>query len=810
MRLKNILATPHPFGNQIELTWVNPDLVQFPGVRVVRRRDSHPVTPIDGDLVVEGIDLPYEINDDGEGLYQLLDTGPLRGETVYYYAFFPYESDPPDYVIDRYNRASAMVTAPYDLAGQMAGLLPGIYHRYDTAVPHNPPDEMLAIDRERGFLRRFLDLPGGQLDQSYSFIRALLDLHNLDRVDGRLLPLLAQWIGWKTDYKLEIESQRNEIRQAPAIYQTVGIIPTVEATVKRISRWESRTKEFVHNVFRTNQPERLNIWSKLRNSAGVWDEPTTPLSLDFAYEGRPAAVRDGDGLLWLFYQTLRKGRWDIWFKTLSTFTIDISLETDLDDHVISTALIAAFAAGGFILLPNAVVATVGDEWMISDDDQGETYRIREDAGQLRVYRWTPSQPLTNSPTLDRHPATAVQGSAHWLFWDVCDEETQTWRIDFCSRSGDDWTLPETFTLPDVDPPVPQPERKRPLTVADDAGGLWLFWLEKVGTRWLLKYNRHDGIDWELDPAADFPLTAGGDDPRVEGDPFVLFHPSAPAGPLWVFWARQEATAVPGQTRWSVVYRTKGSLNTAVSDWSDINTVPKAADDDHDREPAAIIDSAGNIELFWSSNRDGSYSVWRNTLDVAADTWGTAEAITETPYSQRDPLPLAHNDSLLLLYRANQSLTYQSQVYGATETTDFRYVGATTAHTRNTAKIGLRQAFEDFQTYTYDAGQAGQRTNDDWYGRDTIGLYLAPDTMDDDKINNGIIRISRVLAEFMPITDRVVFITKPDLHTEHIYTYALPGATEPRFIGDSYNDDFVSALGGGALGPDEDFADDLGP
>jgi hypothetical protein len=761
MRLKNILAFPHPYGNQIELTWINPDPVQYPGVHLRRQEGTHPATPLDGELVVEGLNLHDDVNDAGEGLYQFLDVGPLKGETVYYYTWFLYESDPPDYLIDRYNRTAAMATAPYNMAGQMAELLPGIYHRYDTAVPQNPPDEMLAIDRERGLLRRFLDLPGGQLDQSYSFIRALLDLHNLDRVDGRLLPLLAQWIGWKTDYKREIESQRNEIRQAPAIYQTIGIIPTVEATVKRISSWESRTKEFVHNVFRANQPERLNVWARLRSSSGVWDEPTTPLSLDFAYEGRPAAVRDGDGLLWLFYQTLRKGRWNIWFKTLSTFTMDMSLQTDLDNRIISTALIAAFAAAGFTLSPNAAVETVGDEWLISDDDHGQTYRIRGDGGQLHVYRWTPSQPLTNGPTMDRHPVTAVQGSTHWLFWDVYDGQTKSWRIDFRTRTGTDWSVAESFALPDVDPPVPQPERKRPLTVADDAGGLWLLWLEKVGTSWRLKYNRHDGTGWELDPAADFPLTIGGDDPRVEGDPFVLFHPSAPTQPLWLFWGRQETTAEPGSTRWSIVYRTKGGLDAAVSDWSDIHTLPKADEDDHDREPAAIVDGAGNIELFWSSNRDGSWSVWRNTLDVAAAAWETAEAVTSSPYSQRDPLPLADDDGLLLIYRANQSLTYQSQVYGATETIDFRYAGSTTAHSRNAAKIGLRQEFGDFQTYTYDTGQAGQRTNEDWYGRDTIGLYLAPDTMDADKINQGITRIDRILAEFMPITDRAVFITQTD-------------------------------------------------
>ena len=92
------------------------------------------------------------------------------------------------------------------------------------------------------------------------------DLHDLDKVDSRLLPLLAQWIGWQIDHRLEVDVQRNDIRNAPHLYKSIGLIPTVEATVKRLVGWESRTKEFVHNVFRSNQPERLNLWVREQNS----------------------------------------------------------------------------------------------------------------------------------------------------------------------------------------------------------------------------------------------------------------------------------------------------------------------------------------------------------------------------------------------------------------------------------------------------------------------------------------------------------------------------------------------------------------
>jgi hypothetical protein len=217
LRLEDITATPNALGNRIDLKWYNPEPGKFPGVLIVRKESTYPTSPEDGFIVAEGEDLNSAVDKN------------LKGETVYYYMLFPFKGDPPEYQIDLHNRAAAMATSPYNIAGQMYDLLPRIYHRYDTVLPKSIPDGMAEEDKQRGQLRRFLDLPGNKLDQLYSFAKAVLDFHNLEKVDGQLLPLLAQWIGWKTDHNLEIDSQRNEIRNAPALYKTIGIIPTVEA-----------------------------------------------------------------------------------------------------------------------------------------------------------------------------------------------------------------------------------------------------------------------------------------------------------------------------------------------------------------------------------------------------------------------------------------------------------------------------------------------------------------------------------------------------------------------------------------------------
>jgi hypothetical protein len=396
---------------------------------------------------------------------------------------------------------------------------------------------------------------------------------------------------------------------------------------------------------------------------------------------------------------------------LSTFTIALALQSDLEGGAISIGLQQAFADEGFSLSLHATIEKKGSEWLVTDTENGETYVVVEENGQLNVYRWAPSQPLTNRAPIDKHPTAVVRGGTLWVFWGTYDENEQKWHINHRTRTGGVWSAIES-SAPFADTTN---ERKTPWSVVDNAGGLWLFWLERVGTRWQMKYNRHDGTAWELAPAASSPLDAG-EDPRVESDLYVLFHPTDASQSLWAFWARKVPTGAPEQTRWSVAYRVKGGIDPSVSDWSQIRTLPQAAPDDNDREPAAIISADGNIEIFWSSNRNGSWSIWRNTLDTTTHTWGAAEPVTENLYSQRAPLPIVTDTGMTLIYRSNESIPYSSKVYGATETVDFRYAGCTTVDTRNAGKITLRGLFDDFQTYTYDT----QRTNDDWYARDTVG------------------------------------------------------------------------------------------
>ncbi|MBI5559216.1 MAG: hypothetical protein HY885_16455 [Deltaproteobacteria bacterium] len=732
MRLTAITAIACPSGNGITLSWTNPDPAGFPGIRVVRRQKTFPVSPTDGVVVAHGINLQTGFTAEGQALHAVTDQG-LQGENHYYYTLFPYQGDPPLYAFDSHNRCLAMATAPHGFGARMFDQLPRIYHRYDT-VGTDDPDVPAGLS-QAGQLRRFLEAPGSMLDLLYSHAGAALNLHNTERMDGRLLPLLAQWIGWRIDYRLEIDAQRNEISHAPHLYKTVGLIPTVEATVKRLTNWESRIKEFVHNIFLSNNPERLNLWNLTLDDAGQWQEGETPFSLHFAYEGRVAAITDTTtGEVRLFYHALRKNCWDIWCKT----------------------------------------------WSAADG-------------------WSQSCALSDGSAIDKHPAAALLGNTLWLFWSSHDQQTGAWSILYRQRSGSGWSAATPFG------PVTS-QRRSPAATIDGSGGLWLFWLEQEDGRWRMKYNRYDGAAWQLAAPALFPQEAGFD-ARVESEPVVLSFISGGVERLLVLWSRQEPAALPGQTRWTVACRIKASLDPLTSaDWGPILLKPKDTPDISDSDPFAQIEPDGSVEIFFSSDQGGSWSLWRTGLDTISHTWAAAGQISRSPYTERYPLPLSVNGGRVLLYRSNRNLTYSSEVYKATRTMDLRHAGSVTCMAANIAKNGLRNTFTDFQAYTHDAGSGGKMTDSNWYSRQTIGIYLTPDTEDPTLILRNQKLLRGVLHQFLPIQVRYVFIIEPAVYKEQIYTYDFPTAENARFIEEKYTDSLTTVSSETYTGPADSYAD----
>ena len=316
MQIAGLTAEPDAGGGKILLSWTNPPDATFSSIKILRRESTLPLVP-------EDFGSSYEVFNDlapQKGAPEsYVDSGPpgssLRGETTYYYAVVAIDSTSnpfPSFI-------SAMATAPYQTGAYLYGNLPGIYQTYDTTLPTVGATADPA-DQNKGQLLRFLEMFGLQFDVLRSFSGGARNFFDVDKIDGNLLPLLAQWIGWQSDFTLPFSKQRNEISYAPSFYRTTGVPANLRAMVNRVSTWDAHIKEFAHNIFRSSEPEQLALYT-MRRKAAVW-QPEELVTLDIGHEGKASVLLARDGLR-IFYHTRQdvpfgkinpRPRWQILYK----------------------------------------------------------------------------------------------------------------------------------------------------------------------------------------------------------------------------------------------------------------------------------------------------------------------------------------------------------------------------------------------------------------------------------------------------------------------------------------------------------------
>jgi hypothetical protein len=205
-----------------------------------------------------------------------------------------------------------------------------------------------------------------------------------------------------------------------------------------------------------------------------------------------------------------------------------------------------------------------------------------------------------------------------------------------------------------------------------------------------------------------------------------------------------------------------------------------------REPAGAASGAGSVDLYFASNRTDGWKIWQKP--VAPASQGADAQITTGQFTHRAPMPLdVDNGVRRLFYRGNESVTYASALYPLATTIDARYAGSTTADTRNAARLSQGGTFHDIGHYCHDtprasANQEAKRV----YSRDTVGIFLAPDTSDQQLIVRNRTLIADALARFLPIQVRAVLIADLSI-IEYVYSYDQRDAPAQLVIADSWTD-----------------------
>ncbi len=329
------------------------------------------------------------------------------------------------------------------------------------------------------------------------------------------------------------------------------------------------------------------------------------------------------------------------------------------------------------------------------------------------------------------------------------------------------------------------DESEPTVFEDAANNLWLFWSSRRSGDWKIWFSRFDGTSW----GAPKQLTTGA---LPDREPAALF--DSASGRIWVFWSRKKANGL-----WNIFFRktTKLDFNTlADADWSESELSPVPADPPgsyNNREPAPAQLAADSLELYFSSDRSNGWNTWSKPLSSVNQ--GADLQVTSGQFTRRSPAPLVTGaNEVTVLFRSNKTQIYTSNLYRSAQTVDARYSGSTTADTRNPARLSLRRNIRDIQRYTYHAppqnptltpAELKVLEENRLYSRDTVGVYLVPDTSDEELILRNRSLIAESLPKFLPIQVRLVFLIDQTF-SELVYDYEGNGAAAP-LIGEQMTD-----------------------
>lgn len=661
-----VTAESNPRGGRIDLSWTNPPESVFKGVKIVRREVTYP----DAAAIVKDAGIFNEELRAGEAATYADEQ--LKSETIYYYAVAAYDtSDPPNYFPVF---VSTMSTTDYGAAAQLFENLPSLYRRADTLAP---PDiaRVAPEDRARGQLRRLLDMFGMEFDLVRSYAAGMRNFHDVDRIDGQLLPLLAQWIGWQTDYSLPFVNQRNEIKFAPHFYRTNGIAANLRAMINRLTTWDAQVKEFVHNILLTNNAERLTLWQKHRHD-DKW-ETEQLVSSHVAYDGRPCVIQDDEQRQWLFYHAREDAPASndtggtsasggevshVWFKQCSFGewlpARRITLQGGINKY---PSVVRRSGDGSFLVFYSRI-------------EQGADTRALAQIKLSLLSAGQPAQPARIFGT-KREPFALASGGS--IVLKINDGENPFTR-EVVFREEDFQDIGQA-TAAEV-ARVLEREVPRVSAASGDNGSVTLTTIiEGDGAALRASGAAAQALGLDGQGAGSDATTA-----RVSGsvaEPFALkggatlsikldssppklivfdetfFHDIKQARAAEVaelinrvLPGSAEAVSDGGGVKLRISSAISGAQSSVLID-VDASSVapalglgvplPPADPPASDTEPAALIDDLGNVWLFWSSLRAAGegWSIWYNGFNSKTGAWGTARQLTSGRLADRQPAVL---------------------------------------------------------------------------------------------------------------------------------------------------------------------------
>lgn len=218
----------------------------------------------------ESAGLPLEFTDYGqpEGVTGAPNFSLPPGVFVYYTVYL-YTSA---LVWQRAGSLVGLVMGDHDYGDELYNLLPPYWHQMDrnTTTRYLSENGVSTPDLSEAYttpLRRYLKVPGRELNYLRTEYDSLLWLKDPDRISGNMLPLLLQDLGAEPESALGVTQSRTLARNLVYLRKVRGTTPGVEGTVSAYSSWGATVTDGRNRVLTKDD-------SSFEKSIGTWSAHT--------------------------------------------------------------------------------------------------------------------------------------------------------------------------------------------------------------------------------------------------------------------------------------------------------------------------------------------------------------------------------------------------------------------------------------------------------------------------------------------------------------------------------------------------------
>lgn len=268
--------------------------------------------------------------------------------------------------------------------------------------------------------------------------------------------------------------------------------------------------------WRASQDDNVDIrYRRYRRDLDDWEEADVQLTSDAGTNERPMALEDHTGVIWVFWQSDRRGSFDIWYNRYNP----ASEQWEENDSFVTQD-------SDTDIRPFALEDRNGEIWVFWHSDRDGTFGVWYNRHKPDSDTWeTNDTRLTNDSDRNDPPMAVERPNGEiWAFWQTDrDDNANIYYARHNDFDGGSWTQAEELT---TDPG----QDTEPFVLKDHNGELWLLWKSNRNGDRAIWYKRHtEDTGWGHARQLTTPDVGLGDQMPMAFEDVT--------GEIWAFWRR---------------------------------------------------------------------------------------------------------------------------------------------------------------------------------------------------------------------------------------------------------------------------------